>query len=90
MKASTLEQLVREIIPLLGTTWVDNYEAKQDWIKRAQKALTIIISQPSVEETFELIAPDVFPANTSQPLVCHCETFEGDNWECERCGGGRF
>ena len=24
------------------------------------------------------------------PLICHCEDFVGEGFECERCGGGRF
>lgn len=33
---------------------------------------------------------DVTPAYTSNPLICHCEDFVGDNFECERCGGMLF
>lgn len=78
MNPQTLDQLVREIIPLLGTTWVDNYEAKEDWCKRAEKALE---PEPVEEPT------RVWPAG---PPVCSCEQFDGEGWFCDTCGGGRF
>lgn len=87
---STLEQLVREIIPALGTTWVDNYEAKRDWINRAQKALEAALEQPPATEAPVAITtrwPDA-------PKRCNCP--DGflpngdDSFICGRCGGNFF
>ncbi len=91
----TLEQLVREIIPLLGTTWVDNYEAKQDWIKQAEAALTPEPPAPGAlppppEDVYPYPYPIVWP---EYPKVCKCGNFVGtlgDSFRCANCGGLLF
>lgn len=77
-----LIDLIREIIPNLGTTWVDNYEAKDVWRKRAEKLLAEIDNQRE---------PTVIVWSAS-PKRCTCEKFGGGMWdfECPVCGGGRF
>lgn len=71
-------------------TWLDetypNHRAselgkmKVEWLEYA-------VSELSAE--LEALKPKPIPI-IDNPLVCHCEDFVGEEFECERCGGMKF
>lgn len=72
----------------------DVFRYKTDWLEYCIQELAAEVEalkpKPPVLVELKPADEDVTPAYTSNPLICHCEDFVGDNFECERCGGMLF
>lgn len=86
--------LLRDLIPLLdaAVAWNDieaNYVQVKTLMFHVEKLLedTDKLADVTVPPAQEA---EAIPAYHSDLLVCHCKKFEGEGWECLRCGGGRF
>lgn len=85
-----LVSLTREIVPMLGTFWVEDYERYNVWREKANK----ILSSLEPDEPIELIAPDTFPPVAKFPRIstdiCRCGENKDHDLVCPDCGGYLF